>query len=99
MIRRLNDTTNRERKDNEATRHALNTCLTVSTDLASMPTQSRLSANETTPHLGPLASAYVGKRNRITDLLMSPYEGLSPTTPQYNAGNLTDPPVSVPKAL
>jgi hypothetical protein len=27
-----------------------------------------------------------------------PYEGLKPTTPVYAAGNLTDPPVSVPKA-
>lgn len=28
-----------------------------------------------------------------------PYEGLSPTTPQYDAGRRTDPPVSVPSAL
>lgn len=27
-----------------------------------------------------------------------PYEGLYPTTPQYAAGSLTDPPVSVPSA-
>lgn len=28
-----------------------------------------------------------------------PYEGLKPTVPVYAAGSLTDPPVSVPKAL
>lgn len=39
------------------------------------------------------------QRDGFTDLLMRPYEGLSPTTPQYEAGSLTDPPVSVPKAL
>ena len=27
-----------------------------------------------------------------------PYEGLNPTTPQYEAGSLTDPPVSDPNA-
>lgn len=32
-------------------------------------------------------------------LLTSPYEGLRPTTPQYEAGSRTEPPVSVPKAL
>jgi hypothetical protein len=39
------------------------------------------------------------QRHSFTDLLIRPYEGLSPTTPQYEAGSLTDPPVSVPKAL
>jgi hypothetical protein len=29
---------------------------------------------------------------------IAPYEGLKPITPVYAAGNLTDPPVSVPKA-
>ncbi|KAF3401874.1 hypothetical protein F1880_009732 [Penicillium rolfsii] len=28
-----------------------------------------------------------------------PYEGLKPTTPVYAAGSLTEPPVSVPRAL
>lgn len=34
-----------------------------------------------------------------TDLLTIPYEGFSPTTPQYEAGRRTEPPVSVPRAL
>jgi hypothetical protein len=29
---------------------------------------------------------------------ITPYEGLNPKSPVYAAGNLTDPPVSVPKA-
>ena len=32
-------------------------------------------------------------------LLSSPYEGFNPTTPQYDAGRRTEPPVSVPSAL
>ena len=32
-------------------------------------------------------------------LLINPYDGLSPTTPQYDAGSRTEPPVSVPRAL
>lgn len=30
---------------------------------------------------------------------ISPYDGLKPTVPVYAAGNLTEPPVSVPSAL
>ena len=40
-----------------------------------------------------------GERRGHAYLLRIPYDGLSPTTPQYEAGNLTDPPVSVPNAL
>lgn len=29
----------------------------------------------------------------------NPYEGLNPTVPVYAAGSLTEPPVSVPRAL
>lgn len=35
----------------------------------------------------------------MTRLLISPYDGFSPTTPQYDAGSRIDPPVSVPIAL
>ena len=55
---------------------------TVGTSVPRTPTQSKLSAYETTPHL-----------------LTIPYDGLNPTTPQYDAGNRIEPPVSVPSAL
>jgi hypothetical protein len=37
--------------------------------------------------------------NTMTNLLTIPYDGFSPTTPQYAAGSRIEPPVSVPKAL
>lgn len=66
-----------------------------------MPTQSRLSAKDTTPHLKGYVQHQIHKNKtaEMLYLLMSPYDGLRPTIPQYDAGRRVDPPVSVDNAL